>query len=79
MLTVGEFVFIADDNSYSVDHPEDSEEWNLVIKNVRKSHAGQFVCQVSTKEDRNITITLNVLGTSGNTNVFNKINESNFV
>ncbi|KAK3097210.1 hypothetical protein FSP39_007524 [Pinctada imbricata] len=60
VITVGDFVFISD-NSYSIDHRDDSDDWNLIIKNVQKSHAGYFECQVSTRENMNITVQLNVI------------------
>jgi len=62
VLTIGEFVF-ANDPSYAIEHAEESEYWNLVIKNVKKKHAGKYECQISTKEDLNKTVELFVFGT----------------
>lgn len=59
-LTIGDFVFTSD-KSHSVDHTQKSNKWNLVIKNVQKSHAGLYECQVSTKEDLFRRVRLNVI------------------
>lgn len=60
-LTIGDFVFTSD-KSHSVDHTQKGNKWNLVIKNVQRSHAGLYECQVSTKEDLFRRVRLNVIG-----------------
>ncbi|XP_060080798.1 protein amalgam-like [Ylistrum balloti] len=67
-LTIGDFVFTSD-NSYSVEHVDRSQIWALVIKNVQKEHAGEYECQISTKEDLNKTVSLTVLDASRQTPV----------
>ncbi|OWF39779.1 protein amalgam-like isoform X2 [Mizuhopecten yessoensis] len=71
-LTIGDFVFTSD-NSYSVEHADRSQIWALVIKNVQKEHAGEYECQISTKEDLNKTVSLTVLAASRQTPVGTKI------
>ncbi|XP_069138679.1 protein amalgam-like isoform X2 [Argopecten irradians] len=65
-LTIGDFVFTSD-NSYSVEHADRSQIWALVIKNVQKEHAGDYECQISTKEDLNRTVSLTVLDANSQT------------
>ncbi|XP_033749736.1 follistatin-related protein 4-like isoform X2 [Pecten maximus] len=67
-LTIGDFVFTSD-NSYSVEHADRSQIWALVIKNVQKEHAGDYECQISTKEDLNKSVSLRVLDASSQTPV----------
>lgn len=59
-LTVGKLVFVSDPD-ISVDHLPHREEWNLVITNVQSKHAGQYECQISTKEDLKKYVILNVV------------------
>ena len=59
-LTIGDFVF-TNDPRYYIDHPDRSYQWNLVIKDVTKDHAGVYDCQISTKEEMYRAITLNVI------------------
>lgn len=60
VITVGTFVYIGS-GAYSVSHPANSPHYDLVIKNVQRHHAGVFECQVSTREDMSIEVTLNVI------------------
>ncbi|XP_061164135.1 zwei Ig domain protein zig-8-like isoform X2 [Saccostrea echinata] len=60
VITVGTFVYIGS-GAYSVSHPANSPHYDLVIKNVQRYHAGVFECQVSTREDMSIEVTLNVI------------------
>ena len=60
-LTIGDFVFTSD-SRYYIEHPDYSYDWNLVIKDITKAHAGQYDCQISTKEDVYKRVALTVKG-----------------
>lgn len=60
-LTIDDFVFTSD-SRYYIDHTDHGGDWNLVIKDVTKDHAGMYECQISTKEDLSHQIRLNVIG-----------------
>lgn len=47
--TIGTYTYVKD-SSVSVSHVENSNEWNLLIKQVQKRHGGVYVCQVSTRD-----------------------------
>lgn len=59
-LTIDDFVFTSD-SRYYIDHTDHGGDWNLVIKDVTKDHAGMYECQISTKEDLSHQIRLNVI------------------
>lgn len=62
MLTVGRHTFTMESRVHPV-HLENSESWNLQIRDVRLEDAGIYECQVSTTPKISRLITLRVLGT----------------
>ena len=48
VLTVGLMDFV-NDPRMEVEHPPDSTQWNLVIRNLQREDAGVYECQVSSK------------------------------
>lgn len=59
-LTIGLFPF-APDSRISVDYNQRTNEWSLIIQDIRPMDEGVYQCQISTKDDQDsYDITLNV-------------------
>lgn len=52
---------IIDDDRIGVERPF-TNDWNLLIHNVKYSDAGKYVCQINTKPVKIKTVMLHVLG-----------------
>lgn len=64
MLTVGKLIFVSDPE-YSIQHIPYKDEWNLIIDKIKPKHAGIYECQISTKENFNRNVQLNVISKYG--------------
>ncbi|XP_041375527.1 uncharacterized protein LOC121388301 [Gigantopelta aegis] len=63
-ITVGATTWIKD-STHSIDYKtlaNDVTSWNLIIKNVRRKDAGQYECQITSTNDYNWHVQLNVVG-----------------
>lgn len=59
-ITIGTFTFEPDPN-YKVQSDTNREQWDLIIENVQKKHAGTYLCQIASTVDLSVTIHLTVL------------------
>ena len=60
-MTIGLFTFVGD-TRVSVDYNQRTNEWSLIIQDVKPSDEGTYQCQISTKQDnmKSYDIDLNV-------------------
>ena len=60
-MTIGLFTFVGD-TRVSVDYNQRTNEWSLIIQDVKPSDEGTYKCQISTKQDnmQSYDIDLNV-------------------
>lgn len=59
-ITVGTFTFEPDPN-YKVQSDSNREQWDLIIENVQKRHAGTYECQIASSLGLAVTVNLTVL------------------
>ena len=71
-MTIGLFTFVGD-TRVSVDYNQRTNEWSLIIQDVKPSDEGTYKCQISTKQEhmQSYDIELNVKSKSTITMVFN--------
>lgn len=59
ILTSETFVF-SGDQRFSVQHPQDTDEWNLKIENAQSKDSGEYSCQVNTEPKIKLAVQLEV-------------------
>ena len=66
-LTIGMFTF-APDTRITVDYNQRTNEWSLIIQDIKPSDEGIYHCAISTKDEANVAydIRLNVKSKSQN-------------
>ena len=50
-MTIGLFTFVSD-TRVSAEHDRLTEDWNLIIDDVKPSDDGTYQCQINSKEDQ---------------------------
>ncbi|XP_052101589.1 leucine-rich repeats and immunoglobulin-like domains protein 1 isoform X2 [Mytilus californianus] len=58
-LTIGQYVFTSD-SRISIQHATGTNDWNLIITDVKPGDAGEYECQVSAKNTVRRMVLLNV-------------------
>ena len=62
LIAVGKLKYIKD-NRFRIINQDNSEEWMLIIRSLKKSDEGLYECQVNASPMLRLTIYLNVVGT----------------
>lgn len=66
ILTAGVLTYTSDQR-FQVIHPENSDNWTLLIKFAQPRDAGIYECQVNTEPKMSLAFQLNVVGESRET------------
>lgn len=66
ILTAGVLTYTSDQR-FQVIHPDNSDNWTLLIKFAQPRDAGIYECQVNTEPKMSLAFQLNVVGKSYNT------------
>ena len=69
LIAVGKLKYIKD-NRFRIINQDNSEEWMLIIRSLKKSDEGLYECQVNASPMLRLTIYLNVVGTNPHYNFF---------
>ncbi|GFT34876.1 uncharacterized protein TNCV_3878861 [Trichonephila clavipes] len=70
ILTVGKCLYTTDQRFTSI-HLENSDDWNLEIRDSRKKDSGIYECQVSTEPKMSLGIQLNIIENLNSTRKLN--------
>lgn len=75
ILTAGVLTYTSDQR-FQVIHPDNSDNWTLLIKFAQPRDAGIYECQVNTEPKMSLAFQLNVVGKSYTPYIYEKIQQT---